>query len=134
MLAPFVSENVKPRHKFLPLDSFSDIICDLVDRILRGCWLQMALTPGSGRPQDQEYENLMQFYLLFCFVTLRYYLSVIPFEFSPSSQFFPCPFGIEMALLKNAVSIEESQRDVKKVHFLRAILVRQELHKIRSNQ
>ena len=48
--------------------------------------------------------------------------SVIPFEFSPSSQFFPYPTGIAMALLKNAVSIEESQRDVKKVNILLAIL------------
>ncbi len=48
--------------------------------------------------------------------------SVIPFEFSPSSQFFPYPTGIALALLKNAVCIEESQRDVKKVNILLAIL------------
>ncbi len=52
----------------------------------------------------------------------KYCFSVIPFEFSPSSQFFPYPIGIEMALLKKAVSVEESQGDVKKVHFLYAIL------------
>ena len=49
-------------------------------------------------------------------------ISVIPFEFSPSFQFFPYPTGIAMALLKNAVSIEESQRNVKKVNILLAIL------------
>ncbi len=82
------------------------------------------------------WENIFDFFqtrarALHC---INIYISVIPFEFSPSSQFFPYPFGIEMALLKNAVSIEESQRDVKKVHFLHAILARQDQYNIRSNQ
>ncbi len=50
--------------------------------------------------------------------------SVIPFDFSSSSQFIPYPIGIEIILLKNAVIVEESQRDVKKVHILHAILAR----------
>ncbi len=56
------------------------------------------------------------------FQKVNMFLSVIPFDFSPSSQVFPWGSGIDLALLKKAVCVEESQRDVKKVHFLHAIL------------
>ncbi len=64
---------------------------------------------------------VLQCIVLFCF-SINIVISVIPFDFSPSSQVFPLGPGIDLVLLKNAFCVEESQRGVKKVHFLLAIL------------